>query len=407
MKDALNFNLFTIGCGNPRPESIALHRVKTMAKRDYYEVLGVNRNASEAELKKSYRRLAMKYHPDRITGSERKNAEQKFKEIKEAYEVLTDSRKRALYDQFGHAGIDSAASSMGTGSARGANLGDIFGDVFGDIFGGRGGHRSSRGSDLRYNLQITLEEAVFGTTTEIRIPTLVQCRECNGSGAKPGTRPTVCETCKGMGQVRMQQAFFSIQQTCPRCQGRGTVITQPCYTCNGHGHVEEYKTLQVKIPQGVDTGDRIRLSGEGESGGTGGTSGDLYVQINIKPHNIFVREGADLHCEVPICFTIAALGGDVEVPTLYGKVSLKVPPGTQSGTPLRLRNKGVKPVRGGSQGDMICRVVVETPVNLTERQKNLLEEFNQTLRSSGRRHSPTSSGWMDSVKKFLKDLGLT
>lgn len=379
-----------------------------MAKRDYYEVLGVNRNASEAELKKSYRRLAMKYHPDRATGADHGDTEQKFKEAKEAYEILTDPRKRTLYDQFGHAGIDSSAGGMG-GGGRGANFSDIFGDVFGDIFGGgRGGthSRTSRGSDLRYNLQITLEEAVFGTNTEIRIPNLAECKECGGTGAKPGTRPTTCETCKGMGQVRMQQAFFSIQQTCPRCQGRGSVITQPCNSCSGHGRIEEYKTLPVKIPPGVDTGDRLRLSGEGEYGGPGGTPGDLYVQINVKPHEIFVREGADLHCEVPICFTTAALGGDVEVPTLYGKVSLKVPAGTQSGTPLRLRQKGVKPVRGTLQGDMICRVTVETPVNLTDRQKTLLEEFNQTLHSSGRRHSPTTSGWLDGVKKFFENMGL-
>lgn len=378
-----------------------------MAKRDYYEVLGVSRNASETELKQAYRRLAMKYHPDRATGMDRAEAEQKFKEAKEAYEVLTDARKRSVYDQFGHAGVDP---SMGGGGGRASNFSDIFGDVFGDIFGASGGTRGSgrpgRGSDLRYNLQLTLEEAVFGTTSEIRIPRAVDCAECKGSGAKAGTKPTTCETCKGSGQVRMQQAFFSIQQTCPRCQGRGSVIAQPCPACRGQGRVEEYKTLSVKIPAGVDSGDRIQLSGEGESGWLGGPSGDLYVQVNIKPHDIFVREGSDLYCDVPICVTTAALGGDMEVPTLDGKVMLKIPPGTQTSKLFRLRNKGVKPVRGGTQGDLICRVNVETPVNLTEKQRQLLEELDATLRGERKRHSPTSSSWLDSVKSFFEKMGL-
>jgi molecular chaperone DnaJ len=377
-----------------------------MAKRDYYEVLGVNRNASEAELKKAYRRLAMKYHPDRAASTDRGEAEQKFKESKEAYEILTDPRKRAAYDQFGHAGVDP---SMGAGgSGRGASFTDIFGDVFGDIFGGgrSGGARPTRGADLRYNLQLSLEEAVFGTTSKIRVPSLVECSTCSGSGARAGTRPSTCDTCKGVGQIRMQQGFFSIQQTCPRCQGRGTVIADPCPSCHGQGRVEEYKTLSVKVPPGVDTGDRIRLAGEGEFGGLGGPPGDLYVQVNVKPHEIFSREDADLFCEVPICFTAAALGGEMEVPTLDGKVVLKIPAGTQTGKMFRLRNKGVKPVRGGPQGDLICRVMVETPVHLTERQKELLQEFDTTLQGhSGKRHSPTSSGWMDGVKKFFENMG--
>jgi len=378
-----------------------------MSKRDYYEILGVNRNASETELKQAYRRLAMKYHPDRATGMDRAEAEQKFKEAKEAYEVLTDARKRTVYDQFGHAGIDP---SMGGGGNRAGNFSDIFGDVFGDIFGGGsrggGGSRPSRGSDLRYNLQLTLEEAVFGTTSEIRIPKAIECSDCKGSGAKAGTRPVTCETCKGTGQVRMQQAFFSIQQTCPRCQGRGTVIAQPCPTCRGQGHVEEYKTLSVKIPPGVDTGNRIQLAGEGEMGWLGGPPGDLYVQVNLKPHDIFVREGADLYCDVPICFTTAALGGEMEVPTLNGKVMLKIPPGTQTGKLFRLRNKGVKPVRGGSQGDLICRVNVETPVNLTSEQRELLEKLDVSLRGARKHHNPTSSSWLDLVKGFFEKMGL-
>lgn len=378
-----------------------------MAKRDYYEVLGVSRNASEAELKKAYRRLAMKYHPDRTTSTDLAEAEQKFKEAKEAYEILTDPRKRTVYDQFGHAGVDQ---SMGAGAGgRTNNFSDVFGDIFGDIFGGgsRGGHsnRPSRGGDLRYNLQITLEEAVFGTTSDIRIPKSIECKECGGSGARPGTRPTACETCKGIGQIRMQQGFFAIQQTCPRCQGRGSIISQPCHSCNGQGRQEEYKTLTVKIPAGVDTGDRIQIAGEGESGGLNGPPGDLYVQITIKPHEIFTRDDANLYCEVPICFTTAALGGDMEVPTLDGKVVLKIPPGTQTGKAFKLRYKGVKPVRGGIQGDLICRVTVETPVNLTDKQRELLEEFDITLRGSGRQHSPTSSSWLDAVKKFFENMG--
>lgn len=376
-----------------------------MGKRDYYEVLGVNRNTSEAELKKAYRRLAMKYHPDRATGSDRADAEQKFKEVKEAYEVLADPRKRAVYDQFGHAGVEQSNS----GGARANNFTDIFGDVFGDIFGANsrgGGSRPSRGADLRYNLQLTLEQAVFGTTSEIRVPKMVECGECKGSGAKPGTRPSTCETCKGTGQVRIQQAFFAIQQTCPRCQGQGTIINQPCHTCRGQGRVEEYKTLSVKIPPGVDTGDRIQLSGEGETGWLNGPPGDLYVQVHIKPHEIFTREGSDLYCDVPICFTTAALGGEMEVPTLDGKVMLKIPPGTQTGKLFRLRNKGVKPVRGGAQGDLICRVTVETPVNLTDKQRHLLEEFDVTLRGAGKHHSPTSTSWLDAAKKFFENMGL-
>lgn len=375
-----------------------------MGKRDYYEVLGINRNTSEAELKKAYRRLAMKYHPDRVTGADRAEAEQKFKEAKEAYEMLSDPRKRAAYDQFGHAGVDPTS----TQNARHNNFTDIFGDVFGDIFsdGAKNSNRPSRGADLRYSLQITLEQAVFGTTTEIRLPRMVECGDCKGSGAKSGTRPTTCETCKGAGQVRIQQTFFTIQQTCPRCQGQGTIVTQPCPTCRGQGRVEEYKTLSVKIPPGVDTGDRIQHPGEGESGWHNGPSGDLYIQIAIKPHQIFSRDGADLYCDVPISFTAAALGGEIQIPTLDGKVILKIPPGTQTGKLLKLRNKGIKPVRGSAQGDLICRVTIETPVNLTEKQKQLLQELDVSLRDAAKRHSPTTNSWLDTAKKFLETIGI-
>ncbi len=376
-----------------------------MSNRDFYEVLGVSKNASEADLKKAYRRLAMKYHPDRNPGEE---GEAKFKEAKQAYEVLSDPKKRAAYDQFGHAGIDPSMGGGPGGFGGGAGgFSDIFGDVFGDIFGGgRGGGRAHRGTDLRYNLELSLEEAVAGTTVKIRIPSLVECHTCGGSGAKKGSSPETCPTCHGHGQVRMQQGFFSVQQTCPRCHGRGTVITDPCGTCQGQGRVQEQKTLSVKVPPGVDTGDRIRLAGEGEAGDTGAPPGDLYVQVAVKPHEIFQREDSHLFCEVPIGFVTAALGGELEVPTLDGKVVLKIPAGTQSGKLFRMRGKGVKPVRGGPVGDLLCRVLVETPVHLTERQKDLLREFDQTMQDGGDRHSPQSTSWLDGVKRFFEGIGL-
>ncbi len=376
-----------------------------MAKRDYYEVLKVAPNASEAEIKKAYRRLAMQYHPDRNPGDNQ--AEEHFKEAKEAYEVLSDARKRAAYDQFGHAGVESQGGPGGFGG--GPSFSDIFGDVFGDIFSnlrGAGGGRTQayRGADLRYNLEISLEEAVFGTTAKIRIPTLVGCETCGGNGAKPGTKPATCPTCNGMGQVRMQQGFFSIQQTCPRCQGRGTIIPEPCGACRGTGRVEKQKTLSVKVPAGVDSSDRIRLTGEGEAGESGGPAGDLYVQIRVKPHPIFSREENTLYCEVPISFTTAALGGELDVPTLDGRAPLKISAGTQTGKVFRLHGKGVKPVRGGATGDLLCRVMVETPVNLTREQKDLLEQFAATMQEGRDRHTPQELSWLDRVKKFFEDM---
>ncbi len=379
-----------------------------MSKRDYYEVLGIQKNASEAEIKKAYRRLAMKYHPDRNTGEKAAEAEARFKEAKEAYEVLSDAQKRAAYDQFGHAGVDGGMGGGGFGGG-GASFSDIFGDVFGDIFGGgRGGGRQQayRGADLRYNLELSLEDAVFGTSVKIKVPTWVQCDSCGGSGARKGSSPTTCRTCHGAGQVRMQQGFFSVQQTCPSCHGRGTVIEDPCPVCRGQGRVQETKTLSVKVPPGVDTGDRIRLGGEGEAGENGGPPGDLYVQVSVREHPIFTRDDANLYCEMPISFTTAALGGETEVPTLDGKVSLKIPEGTQTGKMFRLRGKGVKPVRGGPQGDLICRVVVETPVKLTAEQRRLIEELDRSLAGGGSKHSPNAHGWLDKVKGFFKDVGL-
>lgn len=377
-----------------------------MAKQDYYETLGVARNASEADIKKAYRRLAMKFHPDR--NPDDKAAEEQFKSAKEAYEILSDPQKRAAYDQFGHAGVSAGAAGAGAGGFRGASFSDIFDDVFGDIFGGARGARSNvfRGADLRYDLDLNLEDAVHGTNVKIKVPTLVECTTCHGSGAKKGSSPSNCPTCGGQGQVRMQQGFFSIQQTCPRCRGAGKIITDPCGTCHGRGRVQEQKTLSVKVPAGVDTGDRIRLSGEGEPGENGGPPGDLYVQVRVRPHPIFKREGADLYCEMPISFVTAALGGELDVPTLEGRVKLKVPAETQSGKLFRLRSKGVTSLHDGSRGDLLCRVSVETPVNLSDKQKDLLRDFDATLQHAENTHSPRTHSWLDGVKKFFEDLKL-
>ncbi len=373
-------------------------------KRDYYEVLGVSKNADEAELKKAYRRLAMKYHPDRNSNDE--EAENKFKEAKEAYDVLSDEQKRAAYDQFGHAGVDASAGG-GPGGFSGAGFGDIFDSVFGDIFGssgGRGGDRVYRGADLRYNLELSLEDAVAGTNVKIRVPKMSLCTTCNGTGAKKGSNPVKCPTCNGVGQVRMQQGFFSIQQTCPQCRGRGTIIKDPCPDCHGQGRVRDTKTISVKVPEGVDNGDRIRLSGEGEAGENNGPAGDLYVHISVKDHPIFVRDGTDLYCDVPISFPTAALGGELEVPTLDGKVKLKIPAETQSGKLFRLRSKGVRSVRNSAKGDLLCRVVVETPVKLNSKQKEMLREFESEMTTGGNKHSPQATSWLDGVKKFFDSM---
>ena len=375
-----------------------------MSKRDYYEILGVSRDVSEAELKKAYRRLAMKYHPDRNEGDE--SAADQFKEAKEAFEVLKDAKKRAAYDQFGHAGVDSQMGGGGFG--QGADINDIFGDVFGDIFGGgrgRGGSRVYRGDDLQYNLEVSLEDAVNGIETQIRVPTKVTCDACDGNGSKRGTSPSECSTCHGVGQVRMQQGFFSVQQTCPACRGKGKVITDPCPKCRGQGRMNKEKTLSVKIPPGIDTGDKIRLSGEGEASENGGPSGDLYVAIMVKEHDIFQRDNADLLCTVPINFATATIGGELEVPTLSGKVMLKIPPGTQTEKIFRLRGKGVKPVRGGSVGDLLCKVRIETPVNLSREQKDLLMSFHDTISGDeSQKHSPQAHSWLGGVKRFFEEL---
>jgi molecular chaperone DnaJ len=372
-----------------------------MAKRDYYEVLGVSKSASADEIKKAYRRLAMKHHPDRNKDDDA--AEVRFKEAKEAYEVLKDSEKRAAYDRFGHDGVRGAAGGPGGFGAEG--FGDIFGDVFGDIFGGgrRGaGPQVFRGADLGYELRLDLEKAVAGDNITIEVPTQVACDTCNGSGAKKGSDPVKCSTCGGVGQVRMQQGFFSIQQTCPACKGAGTTIADPCNDCHGRGRVRKTRTLAVKVPAGVDDGDRIRLSGEGEAGRNGGPAGDLYVEIRVNPHKIFERDGSNLSCEVPVSIAAATLGGEVELPTLDGTVALKVPAGTQSGKVFRLRGKGVRTVRDARVGDLFAQVAVETPVHLTAEQKELLERFDASLQSGGERHSPRAGGWLDTVKRFFE-----
>ncbi|WP_396268163.1 molecular chaperone DnaJ [Ideonella sp.] len=378
-----------------------------MAKRDYYEVLGVPKNATEEEIKKSYRKLAMKHHPDRNQGDGAKAAEEKFKEAKEAYEMLSDAQKRAAYDQHGHAGVDPNAGGFRGGENMGG-FADAFGDIFGDIFGGGGrrggggGQQVYRGNDLSYAMEITLEEAANGKDTQIRIPSWENCDTCGGSGAKPGTKAKTCTTCNGSGTVHMRQGFFSVQQTCPHCQGTGKIIPEPCTTCNGAGRIKKQKTLEVKIPAGINEGMRIRSAGNGEPGTNGGLAGDLYIEIRIKQHDIFERDGDDLHCTVPISVVTASLGGTIEVPTLAGKVEIELPEGTQHGKTFRLRGKGIKGIRSSYPGDLYCHVTIEIPIKLTEHQRKLLKELDESLKKGGDKHSPTAKSWTDRVKDLFK-----
>ncbi len=378
-------------------------------KRDYYEVLGVAKNASEEDIKKAYRKLAMKHHPDRNQGETGKGAEDKFKEGKEAYEMLSDAQKRAAYDQYGHAGVDpnmrGGAGAEGFGGFAEA-FGDIFGDMFGQQRGGAGGRANGRqvyrGGDLSYAMEISLEEAARGKEAQIRIPSWESCEICHGSGAKPGTSPKTCSTCNGQGSVQMRQGFFSVQQTCPTCHGTGKVIPDPCVACHGKGQVKKQKTLEVKIPGGIDDGMRIRSVGNGEPGTNGGPAGDLYIEIRVKKHDIFERDGDDLHCQVPVSFITAALGGEIEVPTLAGKAAIDIPEGTQAGKQFRLRGKGIKGVRSSYPGDLYCHVSVETPIKLTEHQRKLLKELDESFSKSGDRHSPNTKTWTDRVKDLFK-----
>ena len=381
-----------------------------MAKRDYYDILGVPRNADEEDIKKAYRKLAMKYHPDRNQGDKAKASEEKFKEAKEAYEMLTDPQKRAAYDQFGHAGVDPNMGGRGAGAEGFGGFAEAFGDIFGDIFGGAaggqrrgaGGQQVYRGNDLSYAMEITLEEAARGKDTQIRIPSWDNCETCHGSGAKPGTSPKTCTTCSGSGTVHMRQGFFSIQQTCPNCRGTGKIIPEPCTTCNGAGKIKKQKTLEVKIPAGINEGMRIRSAGNGEPGTNGGPSGDLYIEIRVKQHDIFERDGDDLHCTVPVGLTTAALGGTIEVPTLGGNAEIDLPEGTQHGKTFRLRGKGIKGIRSSYPGDLYAHVAVETPVKLTEHQRKLLKELDESFRKAGDRHSPNEKSWADRVKDLFK-----
>lgn len=380
-----------------------------MSKRDYYETLGVPKNASEEEIKKSYRKLAMKHHPDRNQGDTAKVAEDKFKEAKEAYEMLSDGQKRAAYDQHGFAGVDPNMRGGAGGGEGFGGFAEAFGDIFGDVFGGRqqggrgqGGRQVYRGGDLSYAMEVTLEEAAHGKDAQIRIPSWDDCITCHGSGAKPGTKVVTCTTCHGHGQVQMRQGFFSVQQTCPTCKGNGKLIPEPCSTCMGVGKTKTNKTLEVKIPAGIDDNMRIRSTGNGEPGTNGGPPGDLYIEIRLKKHDIFERDGDDLHCSVPISFTTAALGGEIDVPTLAGKAAIDIPDGTQAGKQFRLRGKGIKGVRSSYPGDLYCHISVETPVKLTEHQRKLLKEFDESLKKGGAKHSPTSESWADKLKGFFK-----
>ncbi len=377
-----------------------------MAKKDYYDTLGVAKNASDEDIKKAYRKLAMKHHPDRNQGDSAKAAEEKFKEAKEAYEMLSDDQKRAAYDQYGHAGVDP--NRGGGGGAEGfGGFAEAFGDIFGDVFNGqRGGRQQSgrqvfRGGDLSYAMEISLEEAASGKEAQIRVPSWDDCNTCKGSGAKPGTKVATCTTCHGHGVVQMRQGFFSVQQTCPQCKGTGKLIPEPCVACHGVGKTKTNKTLEVKIPGGIDDGMRIRSTGNGEPGTNGGPPGDLYIEIRVKKHEIFERDGDDLHCAVPISFTTAALGGEIEVPTLAGKAAIDIPEGTQAAKQFRLRGKGIKGVRSSYPGDLYCHITVETPVKLTEHQRKLLKEFDDSLKKGGAKHSPSEDSWTYKLKNFF------
>ena len=376
-----------------------------MSKRDYYEALGVPKNASDDDIKKAYRKMAMKHHPDRNQGDSGKVSEDKFKEAKEAYEMLSDPQKRAAYDQYGHAGVDPNMRGGPGAEGFGGGFAEAFGDIFGDMFNqggrGRGGRQVYRGSDLSYAMEVTLEEAFKGKDAQIRIPAWENCDTCTGTGAKPGTSVKTCSTCGGAGSVQMRQGFFSVQQTCPHCRGSGKIIPEPCTTCHGQGKVKKQKTLEVKIPAGIDDGMRIRSTGNGEPGTNGGPPGDLYIEIRLKKHDIFERDGDDLHCQVPVSFTTAALGGEIEVPTLEGTAAIDIPEGTQAGKQFRLRGKGIKGVRASYPGDLYCHVAVETPVKLTEHQRKLMRELDDSLTKGGGRHSPNGESWTDKLKNLF------
>lgn len=374
-------------------------------KADFYETLGVSKSADEKDLKAAFRKLAMQYHPDRNPGDH--GAEAKFKELNEAYETLRDPQKRAAYDRYGHAAFENGGAGAGFGGGfAGGGFADIFEDIFGEMMGGRGRRSSNgreRGADLRFNMEISLEEAFGGKTAQIRVPASISCDQCSGTGAKPGTQPTTCGTCNGAGRVRASQGFFSVERACPTCNGRGTIIKDPCGKCSGQGKINQERSLSVNIPAGIEDGTRIRLAGEGEAGARGGPAGDLYIFISIKPHEFFQRDGADLYCKVPVSMTTAALGGQFEVATLDGtQTRVKVPEGTQYGRQFRLKGKGMPILRQSAMGDLYIQIDIETPQNLTSRQRELLEEFEKI---SSKENSPESAGFFSRMKDFFEGLG--
>ncbi len=371
-----------------------------MAKRDYYEVLGVPRNASADDIKKAYRKLAMKYHPDR-NRDDPKGAEEKFKEVAEAHEVLSDEQKKAAYDRFGHAGVEQSA--RGGGADGFSSFAESFGDIFGDLFRPRSAQQRAafRGADLNFALDITLEEAASGKQVELRVPSWQECSDCHGSGAKAGTNPETCSHCHGSGVLQMRQGFFAMQQTCPYCQGKGKIIKERCPSCHGEGQKKTHKTLTINIPAGISDGMRVRSIGDGQPGVNGGMPGDLYIEIHVTKHEIFERDGDDLHCVVPISFATAALGGEIEVPTLSGRAAIDVPEGTQAGKQFRLRGKGIRGINSSYPGDLYCHITLETPVKLTEYQKKLLREFEESLHKGGAKHSPSTEGFWEKAKKFM------
>ena len=374
-----------------------------MSNKDLYEVLGVSRSASDDEIKKAFRKLAMKYHPDRNPDNE--EAVEKFKEIQNAYAILSDPQKKAAYDQYGHAGVDpnmGGGFGGGFGGGAGFDFSDIFSQMFGGAAGGGGRQQSYQGADLQYAVEITLEEAAAGLKKRITIPTYKECDVCHGSGAKPGTSVSTCSTCGGSGTIHVRQAIFQLQQTCPTCHGTGKLIPEPCTACHGRGRIQKQKTLEVQIPAGIDSGMRIRSTGNGEPGVNGGPPGDLYVEIHIKQHSVFERDGDDLHCHVPVSMAKAALGGSIDVPTLGGKAEIDLPEGTQAGKTFRLRGKGIKGLRSSYPGDLYCHINVETPVKLNEEQKRLLRELDESLKKGGDRHSPQAKSWFDKAKEFFK-----
>lgn len=379
-----------------------------MIKKDYYKILGISKSSNDREIKKSYKKLAIKYHPDRNQGN--KTAEKKFKEVKEAYEILIDPQKRATYDQYGPAAFEQGGgytnqSAFDTNFTNSSDFSDIFGDVFGDIFNHNRNNKAQRGSDLQYNLELNLEEAVKGIEKEILIPALRKCTSCRGNGCQTGEKPQKCSLCQGTGQINTRQGFFTVQQTCSKCSGLGEVIHRPCLQCHGSGKIKNSKTILVKIPPGVDNNDKIKLKNEGEAGSYGAPTGDLYIKIFVKKHALFDRKNNDLHCEIPINFCIAALGGEVEVPTLNGKIKIKIPSETQSGKIFRIKGKGVNSIRSNITGDLLCRVIIETPVNLNDKQIEIFKRLESSLNENNiEKNNPKSKRFFDGVKKFFDDL---